>query len=157
MRKKFYLIILLSVLLSGCSVFKSSTKDESINVEQKKQNDITTEQFESIDIEIPPALFAALQGVDIPPPDTSHTDTSDIASNVSQTPERTHQPVKVTINRHTKTQDNSTVERDSTSHTITKQETKRETRSIFGFAGWIIVGVFAAIIGIAWVAIRYYL
>lgn len=139
---KKVLIVVLIGLISGCSIFKESTKDESINVETNTAKDIVTESIKNTEIEIPADLFQAIMGISATR-DTVSKDTS----NAVDKPNKPREPVKITIKETTKKQDKSVVKKDSAAHTETKDVVKKESKGIFGFlSGGIIVGVILLVI-----------
>lgn len=151
-------ILLLAVILSACSVFKSSTKKKESQTERTEMRDILTSTEEDISITIPPGLFAQIYGQNIERKDVRE-DTS-LAKNeqeqkANKQPEQVTGPVKIRIHRNKKVQDNTTVETEE-EETVEQEETvEKDTNLINGFKLFILVGG-VVVIGIAIVVIKFY-
>lgn len=159
-------IIALCLLLSGCSIFKESTKEQTNEAEKTELKDITTNTEEQIDIEIPAELFALIHGNQIVPKKEESPEDADAKSDTSkqekddqkaEKSKKEMKPVKITIDRKTQSKDNSTTKTDQKETRSDKQVTDRESKDVIGNFKWLILVAGATVIGIAVVVIKFYL
>lgn len=142
-------IIILALLLAGCSMTKSMTQDEQAQTSQTRHNDIITDTFQVAELQVPSRLFAAM----IRDYRGYSEDTSEVRA---QPPPLPDEPVTITITKETKTQDHSVTTKDSTYSNEITEDSKTETKGIIGFGGGIFLAFFVIVVLGAWVIIRFY-
>lgn len=144
-------IVLLCLLLSGCSIFKKTTKKEDSKTHKVEQRDVLSSVAENIDITIPSDLFAKLYGLELPK--DSVRDSTGVR-NSRITNKSKQEPVTISINRTSKTKDKTTVTTEKVEETKTEKTTKKKTTDLIGGFKWfILVGGFVVII-VAWILIK---
>lgn len=130
--------LILLLLLSGCSVFKSSVHETDTSQKVFEQRDILKEVIEDIQVNIPPKLFYEIYR---PAPDT-HVSVEE-------------EPVTITITRKQKTQDNTTVETQTQTQETTETMKQTETK-VVNFGGGFVVGMLVVSALCLWVVIKLY-
>lgn len=127
-------IVLLGLLIGGCSIFKSTTTQEDIQTEQVEKRDVLQSMIEDIDITIPPEVFLAAYGV---PQDTADKDTAEVRS--QETSKKELEPVKISINRKQQTQDKTETTTEKKEEVQTEEVTERKTKGVLGGFGSVVV------------------
>lgn len=144
------LIILVSLI--GCTTFKDLTRERTSSERKVEQNDITTEIFENVQIEIPQNLMLELHR------QNQDTVIDTAISKPKQQQEQEKEPVTIQIERTEKTQDSSTTETESESEEIEEEETEREVKGLFGgFGTAFLLGMGLALAGAIYLTIKYVL